>query len=147
MVTELLLLRAEDKDDLTILSACAQDMTVKAGDISWNPHHRQLVLLGNRLRWETVSEGKPATRVRSALRFDFVKRLQRREWPDERQMVLPLMAIELDVAALQPDSGTALQLVFGGGTRLRIEAEVIDITLEDMSGAWGAISLPQHDLG
>ncbi|WP_199555334.1 DUF2948 family protein [Sandaracinobacteroides hominis] len=137
-VTELLLLRAEDEQDLRILSACVQDMAVKAGDISWSARHRQLVLVGNRLRWEAVSEGKPATRVRSALRFDFISRVQRKEWPDEREMVLPLMAIE-------PVDG-ALELIFGGGARLRLEAEVIDITLEDMSGPWGAISLPQHDL-
>lgn len=137
-VNELLLLRAEDEADLRILSACVQDMAVKAADVSWSARHRRLVLVGNRLRWEAVGEGKPATRVRSALRFDFVSRVQQKEWPEAREMVLPLMAIE-------PVEG-ALELVFGGGTRLRLEAEVIDITLEDMSGPWGAISLPQHDL-
>ncbi len=138
-MTELLLLRAEDEEDLRILSACVQDMTVKPGDIGWSPLHRRLVLVGNRLRWEAVSEGKPPTRVRCALRFEFIDRVQRREWPDEREMVLPLMTVEF--------ADGALLLAFGGGTALRLEAEVIDITLEDMSGPWGAISLPEHNLG
>ena len=51
-MSELLLLRAEDAEDLKILSACVQDMAVKAMDVAWEPKRRRLVLLGNRYRWE-----------------------------------------------------------------------------------------------
>jgi hypothetical protein len=132
-MTELLLLRAEDADDLKILSACVQDMAVKALDVAWEPARRRLVLLGNRYRWEA----RQPTRVRSALRFDGVLKVARREWPEERHAVLPL----LTVAA---EGEGALILSFGGGAALRLEIEAIDATLEDVSGAWGALAIPRH---
>lgn len=135
-MTELLLLRAEDADDLKILSACVQDMAVKALDVAWEPARRRLVLLGNRYRWEA----RQPTRVRSALRFDGVLKVARREWPEERHAVLPLLAVA-------PEGECALILSFGGGTALRLEIEAIDATLEDVSGAWGALAVPTHGGG
>ncbi len=135
-MTELLLLRAEDADDLKILSACVQDMAVKALDVAWEPARRRLVLLGNRYRWEA----RQPTRVRSALRFDGVLKAARREWPEERHAVLPLLAVA-------PEGEGALILSFGGGTALRLEIEAIDATLEDVSGAWGALAVPTHGGG
>ena len=132
-MTELLLLRAEDGEDLKILSACAQDMAVKAMDVSWEPKRRRLVLLGNRYRWEA----KQPTRVRSALRFEGVLAVARREWPDERHAVLPLLAVTESVPG-------ELVLAFGGGTALRLRVDAIDVILEDMSGAWGALAVPGH---
>jgi hypothetical protein len=132
-VTELLLLRAEDGEDLKILSACVQDMAVKPADVAWAPRRRQLVLVGNRFRWEA----KAPTRVRCALRFDAVLRVERREWPEETHAVLPLLAVTLEADG-------ALLLAFGGGTALRLHVEAVDATLEDLSGAWGAVSVPRH---
>jgi hypothetical protein len=132
-VTELLLLRAEDAEDLKILSACVQDMTVKPVDVGWQPRNRRLVLIGNRYRWEA----KAPTRIRSALRFEAVLRVERREWPDEGHAVLPLLAVTAE------EDGVLL-LRFGGGTALRLHVEAVDITLEDLSGPWGAAAVPAH---
>ncbi len=132
-MTELLLLRAEDGDDLKILSACVQDMAVKPADVAWAARHRQLVLVGNRYRWEA----KAPTRVRSALRFDAVLRVERREWPDGAHAVLPLLAVTREADG-------ALLLAFGGGAALRLHVEAVDATLEDLSGAWGALAVPRH---
>ncbi len=130
---ELLLLRAEDGEDLRILSACVQDMAVKPVDVAWAGRQRRLVLLGNRYRWEAAEP----TRVRSALRFEGVLRVERREWPEEAHAVLPLLAV-----TLEPDGSVLLR--FGGGAALRLGVEAIDATLEDLSGAWGAVAVPQH---
>jgi hypothetical protein len=135
-VTELLLLRAEDGDDLKILSACVQDMAVKPVEVAWQPRHRRLVLIGNRYRWEAAMP----MRIRSALRFEGVLKVARREWPAEGHAVVPLLAVTLEA------DGSIL-LAFGGGTRLRLEAEALDVTLEDMSGAWGATAVPRHGEG
>ena len=132
-MTELLLLRAEDADDLKILSACVQDMAVKPVDVAWEPARRRLVLMGNRYRWEA----KTPTRVRAALRFEGVLKVARREWPAEPHAVLPLLAVARDGA-------DGLLLSFGGGTALRLQVEDIDATLEDVSGAWGAMAVPAH---
>jgi hypothetical protein len=141
-MAELLLLRAETPDDLIILSACVQDMVVKLADIAWQPGQRRLVLLGNRFRWEDMARGPKTgtvSRVRSGLRFDFVERVQRRNWPTQRDAVLPLLAVTFE------DGG--LVLSFGGGAMLRLWQEVLDVTLEDVSGPWGAAGVPDHDAG
>jgi hypothetical protein len=132
-MTELLLLRAEDGEDLKILSACVQDMAVKPVDVAWVPRHRRLVLLGNRYRWES----KAPTRIRSALRFEGVLRVERREWPGEPHAVLPLLAVTAE-------GDDQLVLAFGGGTALRLHVEAVDATLEDLSGPWGAAAVPRH---
>jgi hypothetical protein len=135
-----LLLRAEDGEDLKILSACVQDMAVKALDVGWQPRARRLVLVGNRFRWEA---GAAATRVRAALRFEAVTRVERREWPEEAHAVLPLLAVTQERGE---GEGVVLLLAFGGGTALRLHGEVIDVTLEDLSGAWGALATPDHGI-
>lgn len=132
-MTELLLLRAEDGEDLKILSACVQDMAVKPVDVAWHPRQRRLVLVGNRYRWEA----KAPTRIRSALRFEGVLRVERREWPAEGHAVLPLLAVTAD-------GDDQLLLAFGGGTALRLHVEAVDATLEDLSGPWGAVAVPLH---
>lgn len=132
-MTELLLLRAEDAEDLKILSACVQDMALKPMDVAWVPRQRRLVLVGNRYRWEA----KAPTRIRSALRFEGVLRVERREWPEEGHAVLPLLAVTAEADGL-------LLLRFGGGTALRLHVEAVDITLEDLSGPWGAAAVPAH---
>jgi hypothetical protein len=132
-MAELLLLRAEDAEDLKILSACVQDMAVKPGDVAWQPRQRRLVLVGNRYRWEA----KAPTRIRSALRFEGVLRVERREWPGEAHAVLPLLAVTAE-------GEDRLLLAFGGGTALRLQVEALDATLEDLSGPWGAMAVPGH---
>jgi hypothetical protein len=137
-VRDLLLLRAEASDELPILSACVQDMAVLAGDVGWQPRARRLAILGNRFRWEAVARGGKPTRVLSALRFDHVVRVQRRGWPGDGAAVLALLAMTV------PDDG-AVELHFGGGVSLRLVVEAVDVTLEDLSGAWGAASTPLHE--
>jgi len=145
MVTEHLLLRAEKADDLLPLSACAQDMAIRAADVAWIARERRLVLVGNRFRWENATRGPKhggdTSRVRSALRFDFVTGVQRRHWPANTDTVLALLAVTFDDA----DGGDALLLSFAGGAALRVSQEVLDVTLEDLSGPWGALAIPDHD--
>jgi hypothetical protein len=135
-VTELLLLRAEDGEDLKILSACVQDMAVKPVDVAFLGRARRLVLLGNRFRWEAAKDGAP-TRVRCALRFEGVLAAERREWPEEAHAVLPLLAVTMEADG-------RLLLAFGGGTAVRLTVEAVDVTLEDASGPWGALAVPEH---
>jgi hypothetical protein len=137
-LTELLLLRAEDAEDLRILSACVQDMAVKPVEVAYQKRARRLVLVGNRYRWEAgAADRGPRTRVRSALRFEGVLAADRREWPEEMHAVLPLLAVTVE------DDGRIL-LSFGGGTVARLTVEAIDVTLEDLSGPWGALGRPDH---
>ncbi|MGQ5702593.1 DUF2948 family protein [Sandaracinobacteroides sp. A072] len=137
-MTERLHLRAEDRDDLAAISALVQDMAVKTGDIGWFPRRRELVLLGNRFRHEAADRDRAPTRIRSALRISFVDAVRRRAWPESQDRVLALLALT------EEDAGDALLLSFAGGPMLKLSTEVIDVTLEDISGPWGARAVPDH---
>src|SRR4029077_14136742 len=45
-------LRAEDADDLAIISACLQDALVAVRDLAFVPQDRTFLMVGNRFRWE-----------------------------------------------------------------------------------------------
>jgi Protein of unknown function (DUF2948) len=126
-------LRAESAEDLPALSALVQDMTVIADDIAYDVRRRQLSLIGNRFRHEADGQ----TRIRSALRCDFVDALQHRAMPADPRTVLALLALTLE--------GDQLTLAFANGTTLRATIETLDITLDDVSGPWGAQAVPHHE--
>ncbi len=132
-MTEQLHLRAESAEDLPALSALVQDMTVIADDIAFDGRRRQLSLIGNRFR----RESEIPSRVRAALRVDFVDGLQHRAMPQDPRTVLALLALTLE--------GDQLTLAFANGTSLRARIEALDITLDDVSGPWGAKAVPLHD--
>jgi Protein of unknown function (DUF2948) len=131
MAERRLLLLAESDEDLQVISALTQDMAVRAADVAWQAKPRRLVLIGNRYRWET----REKTRVRSGLRFDGVLSARRRNWPGG-DAVLALLAIRKD--------GDHLLLDFAGGASIELHVEAVDVVLEDLTGAWGAKTAPDH---
>src|ERR1700760_3025225 len=46
-------LRAEDADDLAVLSACLQDALVAVRDLGYLADERSFIFVANRFRWET----------------------------------------------------------------------------------------------
>src|ERR1051325_4571288 len=45
-------LRAEDAEDLAVISACLQDALVAVRDLAYDPGAAMFVLVANRFRWE-----------------------------------------------------------------------------------------------
>lgn len=135
-------LAAADAEDLEILSARVQDAAGKLKDFVWLPKQRRFVAALNRYRWE---DGKGAgTRVRSALRFDGVSRVQsshvKQGAPDA---VVSLLAIRFTPAADSDPAGT-IELVLAGGGAIRLAVECIDAELADLTGPWTARARPDH---
>ncbi|MFN7176136.1 MAG: DUF2948 family protein, partial [Thermaurantiacus sp.] len=110
-----------------------------AGDVGFDPKARRVLVLGNRFRWEAPD---PPMRMRSMVRFEFIDRAQRKDWPLLGDEVFSLLAIEAEERA---GGRAGLTLVFSGGPTLRLEAEVIDVTLVDLAGPWEASSTPRHE--
>ena len=133
----LLCLRAETGGDLLPLSALVQDMVLMAGEVGYDARARRILLLGNRFRWEAP---EPPMRVRSLLRIEFVDRARRRNWPALGTEVFSLLALSAEEAP----GGALLTLSFSGGPTLRLEVEVIDVTLVDLAGPWPARRAPAH---
>lgn len=136
---ERLLLRAEEADELPLISALLQDAIMLADQAVWQPRAHRLVLMLNRFRWEQAG----VTRVSSALRFDHVLQVARRHWPDANAHDPSVTMIELLAFAVED---SVVTLHFAGAATLRLTVECVDITLEDLSAPWTAQSRPQHSL-
>ena len=132
-MAETLRLIGQEADDVPVISALMQDAAVRVDDIVFDARAHRFALVANRYRWEA----DVPSRVRAALHFDGVSRAQRRGWPTDAEAVLALLAIRADQGGVTLD--------FSGGASVRLEAEVIDLVLEDLSGPWGTRTVPRHD--
>ena len=136
-------LAAADAEDLELLSARMQDAAAKLKDFAWLPKQRRFVGLFNRFRWE---DGKgTGTRVRAALRFDGVSKVQsahvKQGAPDA---VVSLLAVRFTPKA-DGDPAGVIELVLAGGGAIRLDVECIDAELADLTGPWAARARPDHE--
>lgn len=142
-------LRAQDSDDIAMLSSLCQDLITSQAQLHHDAQAKQFVLLGNRFCWEreTKKRGwfKPRPqplRVRSAVRFDYVERVQTKGLrAGDADTPLNLLAI----SAADDEAYAVITLDFSQAFKIALHCEVIDITLDDLSPPWLAQSKPQHD--
>ena len=97
-------LRAEDADDLAVISACLQDAFVAVRDLAYMPQERSFVFVANRFRWERAARralGEPGfERILCAVTFDEVAGVSYRGFRrSEDERILLLLAI-------RPEAGT-----------------------------------------
>src|ERR1700733_2859449 len=111
-------LRAEDADDLEVLSAVLQDALVAVGEMIFIAAERRFVLVANRFRWEPAGAVPRADfeRCLSGLRIDAVNAVQRRGFsPRAVDRFLVLLALRAGDGAIHLD--------FAGGAGIRLEVE------------------------
>lgn len=142
-------LRAEDAEDLVILSSLMQDAVVRTGDIRWLPRRRRLVILANRFRWEDAEAAarrrRPFERVRTALTVEGVLGLKAQRLhpgrPDDVTAVLALGWTEI------ADGAGRLRISLAEGAAILADTEMLDVTLVDLTRPWEARSAtaPSHE--
>ncbi len=144
-------LLAVDADDLAILSAHCQDAVVKLKDCRYRPGDRQFFVEMNRFVWETAAgvsrfrlfKRAEYERRRSVLHFDRVTAVGHRGLDlSAGDQILVLLALKFEPG--DAPSG-AIELVFAGGSTIRLEAEVIEAQLTDVGGAWSTTARPDHE--
>lgn len=144
MSTKPLKLIAQSDDDLTILSALLQDMTIRVGDIAWLPKENRLACVGNRFVWEKkffLFKGR-GKRVRTAFHLSSVLNVQLLNIDlADSEAVLELLNIETE----KQSQSVRITLNFAGGSSIAADAEAIDIVASDLSEPWQAIARPHHD--
>src|SRR5579872_4441301 len=90
-------LRAEDAEDLAIISACLQDALVSVRDLAYDRDARSFVLVANRFCWENSTGGDGKARFERSLCglvFDGVDRVAYRGFHrSEEDRILSLLAI------------------------------------------------------
>ncbi|SNT74610.1 DUF2948 family protein [Paracoccus seriniphilus] len=142
-----LLLKAEDEQDLRVVSALVQDAILPASEISFDPKTRRLALLINRFRWEDVdrarAEGRGFERVRSLLVINDVTALKSDGIDRDGDTVLELLALGWQAGE---DCTGRITLDFAGDGALMADVECINLDIRDVTKPYLAPSgkVPNH---
>ena len=142
-------LKALDSEDLTVISALAQDAVVPVGEISYDPAQRRFAVLLNRFRWEDVAiaqkRNRPVERVQAVLLFEDVMAARSSGVPRaDKDLILSILAITF--APTEDGMGTVEITLAGDGT-IALDVEALDVTLKDVTRPYVAPShqVPSHD--
>ncbi|MBC6443226.1 MAG: DUF2948 family protein [Rhodobacteraceae bacterium] len=141
-------LKAENDEDIPVISALSQDAVLLTDQMQWERTGRWFALLLNRFRWEDQSDAKNACqefeRVQAVLAFDSVLSVHRSGFdPNLRDQVVSLLGIAFDPG----EDGTGWFVMrFAGDGAIGIKVECIDVTLTDVTRPYRAISgkAPTH---
>jgi hypothetical protein len=142
-------LRAEDAEDLAVISACLQDALVSVRDLAYDRDARVFVLVANRFRWEAGGSaegvGRPFERTLCGVAFDEIEGVVYRGFHrSEEDRILSLLAIR-PVAGVNP-AAAAIDLEFAGGATLRLTTASIRCRVRDLGEPWPTVWQPDHPL-
>jgi hypothetical protein len=152
-------LRAEDAEDLAVISACLQDALVAVRDLAYDPGDRSFVLVANRFRWEDRHRGAeaipragaPFERTLCAVTFDTITAAAYRGFQrGEKDRILCLLAIcsaaEIVNASSGLTPGVTINLDFAGRARIRLVASALRVRARDFGDPWPTPWQPGHEL-
>jgi hypothetical protein len=157
-MSERLKLRAEDAEDLRVIAACLQDALIPLSDIEYEASAKRFVLVANRFRWENCSEVADEAvpdialgtncatyeRVNCAICFDNVAAVRRRGLDQrDRGRILELLTMEVE----GDGKSMAVNLLFSGGTAIRLEGTGIRCHIGDLGEPWPTQFRPHHPTG
>ena len=141
--TNLKLLATSDKD-LRVVSAHLQDAIVCIKDIANLKRNRIFLIQLNRFMWEDVEKGvfRKNKRIRTILKFDNVLSIVSKNIDlEKKDNFLDFLTIESN---LLPDKSYGIKLIFSGDSIIKINAEIIDVTLDDQGMPWESKTVPKH---
>jgi len=160
----LLRLRAEDAEDIAILSAQLQDAIVPVADVAYLADAREFVMVVNRFMWHLAPDpgdpepgggkppagrpgngttpdpdGPPYFRTNCGVCIRHVDSLEVDGIDlNDRGQMLNLLAMEL--------TGNAIALHFSGGGELRLAVDGVDCRMQDIDEPWPTRHRPCHDV-
>ncbi len=139
-------LRAEDAEDLAVLSACVQDALVPLSDMAYLPDENRFVFVANRFRWEAKGDARRThfERVLCGVCFENVVGVRRRGIAEDRRSGF-LNLLAMDLAEDNGDcGGPVIQLTFAGVAAIRLETRGLLCHLEDLGESWPTRWRPSH---
>jgi hypothetical protein len=140
-------LRAEDADDLAVLSTCLQDGLVAVRDLGYFADDKKFILIANRFRWESglrpMAGEEGHQRVLCAVTFGAVASVSYRGFRrSDENRILCLLAIRCERAG---DGGGAIRLEFAGAAAIRLDVARVLCHAHDLGEPWPTPWRPQHD--
>ena len=148
-------LRAEDEEDLAVISSCLQDSLVPLSDMRYEQPARRFTLAVNRFRWEEGKPSAPGTapapfeRIACGIVFEGVDKVRLKGIDQgKRDRLLELLAVVADGPARREKGpaagGASILLVFAGGGTIRLDSDGILCRLDDFGEAWPTKWQPRH---
>ena len=138
-------LLAISEEDLKVIAAHLQDAIVSIQDIANLKKNRTFLIQLNRFMWEDIEKGvfRKNKRIRTILKFDNVTSVLSKNINSKvDKNFLDFLTIESN---LLPDKSYEIKLIFSGNSVIKINAEVIDVTLDDQGAPWQSKTQPKHD--
>lgn len=129
---------AFDEEDLAVLSAHVQDMTVQPGDFAWLPADKAFALAGERFDWVGADGGR-CERVPCGLHFDRVLRVRKQRFDEQR----PLNLLSIRFETTDAPAG-AVTLIFSGGASVRLDVECLEAQMRDFGQRRPCGCKPDH---
>lgn len=137
---------ALDADDLSVISALAQDAVFPITEMKWHASSRQFGILLNRFRWElSASKTSKPERVQSVLAFENVTNIAS-QGIDRQDQDLVLSVLSLEFEAADETAGHVTINLAGDGA-IRVSLEALECRLKDVTRPYVAPSgsAPSHD--
>jgi hypothetical protein len=134
-------LRAEDEEDLAVVSTILQDALVLIGEMAFLPEEKRFALVANRFCWECKPSdgGKLFERTLTGIAFEAVEAVKTRGFDrTERDRILEVLAVRGEPGAVVFD--------FSGAASMRLEVGRILCHLEDLGEPWPTSWRPRHPL-
>ena len=144
MKTQNLKLIAKTEEDLRVLSAHLQDSIVSVADIANLEKNRIFLMQINRFMWEDVEKGvfRKNKRIRTILKFENILNISSKNINlKNKDKFLDFLAIESTELL---DKNYEMKLIFSGDSIIRINAEIIEVTLDDQGIPWESKNKPKH---
>ena len=138
-------LLATSDEDLRVIAAHLQDAIVSVQDIANLKKNKIFLIQLNRFMWEDVEKGvfRKNKRIRTILKFDnVISVLSKNIDIKNDKNFLDFLTIE---CTLMPDKSYEIRLIFSGDAVIKINAEVIDVTLDDQGSPWESKTQPKHN--
>jgi hypothetical protein len=146
-------LRAEDAEDLAVISACLQDALVAVRDLAYDRDTGTFVLAANRFCWEGgAGAAAPFARRLCVIAFEAVTGVGYRGFRRrEEERILSLLAIQAtfgdaDRGAGPAAAGVTVDLEFAGDVTIRLAADAIRCRVRDFGEPWPTPWQPGHAL-
>ncbi len=144
MKTNNLKLIAKNEDDLRVISAHLQDSIVSSKNIVHLKKNSILLIQANRFMWEDVEKGvfRKNKRVRTVVKFENVLNVSSKNInQNDEERFLDFLTIETKQI---PDKSYEIKLIFSGDAVIKINAEVIEVTIDDQGKSWETKAKPKH---
>ena len=159
-INDSLRLRAQDADDLTVLSSLFQDAIIPGSDMHIDKANKRFVLVANRFCWErppldgvTLEDGGTVyERVLCGMQIFNVEYVQQSRMPANRSdSLLSLLALQVEPikAAAKTQSANAakwaISLLFSNNAAIKLSVTSIDVIVEDIDLTRPTTVQPRHD--